>query len=122
MNNENFDFNCSEVSFIGHVMTMDGLKADPKKVDAKVERPTDVPAVQRFIGLVKFLSKFLQGLSEMREPLRRLTHKNANWNWTHEREDAFERIKKAVVKVPVLKYFSQSEVKEMPSSIGLVLP
>ena len=32
----------------------------------------DVPAVQRFIGLVEFLYRFLQKLSEIREPLRRL--------------------------------------------------
>ena len=38
----------------------------------------DVPAVQRFIGLVEFLFKFLQKLSEMREPLRRLTRRNAS--------------------------------------------
>lgn len=112
MNNENFQLKCSEVSFLGHVMTMDWLKADPKKVDAKVERPADIPAVQKFIGLAKYLSKFLQGLSEIREPLRRLTLKNANWNWTDEREDAFERIKKVIVKAPVLKYFSQSDRTE----------
>ena len=48
----------------------------------------DLPAVQRFIGLVKYLFKFLQHLSELCEPLHRLTHKKAEWNWTHEQEDA----------------------------------
>ena len=38
----------------------------------------DVPVVQRFIGPVKFLSKFLQKLSEMRKRLRRLTRRNAS--------------------------------------------
>ena len=37
----------------------------------------DVPVVQRFIGPVEFLSKFLQKLLEMRESLRRLTRRNA---------------------------------------------
>ena len=67
-------------------MTKDGLKPDSRKVEAivKMERLADVPAVQRFIGLVKYLSKFLQDLSEMCEPLRRLTHKDAGWIWSHE--------------------------------------
>ena len=84
----------SEVSFIGHVMTRNGLKADLKKVKSiiKMERPADVPAVQRFIGLVKCLSKFLQDLSE----LHGLTHKKAEWNWTHKQVDAFEKMKDAV--------------------------
>ena len=85
---------CSEVSFIGHVMTRNGLKADPKKVEAiiKMEQPADVPAAQRFIGLVKYLSNFLHtyqncvshctvehtrklsgiGLTNRKMPLRRL--------------------------------------------------
>ena len=68
-----------EVSFIGHVMTKNGLKADLEKVEAiiKMERPADVPAVQRLTGLVKYLSKFLQDLSELCEPLRGLTHKKS---------------------------------------------
>ena len=37
----------------------------------------DVPVVQRFKGPVEFLSKLLLKLSEMREPLRRLTRRNA---------------------------------------------
>ena len=58
------------------------------------------------------VSKFLQHLSELCEPLHRLTHKKAEWNWTHEREDAFEKIKDAVSKVPVLKFFSESDPTE----------
>ena len=63
-------------------MTKDGLKPDARKVEVtvKMERPNRVPAVQRFIGLVKYLSKFLQELSEMCEALRRSTHKDAEWD------------------------------------------
>ena len=111
---EEFRLKCSEVSIIRHVITRNGLKADPKKVKAiiKMEQPADVPAVQRFIGLVKYLSKFLQDQSELCEPLRRLTHRKAEWNWTHEQEDAFEKIKDAVSKAPVLKYCSESDLTE----------
>ena len=41
--------------------------------------------------------------------MHRLIHKKAEWNWTHVQEDAFEKIKDAVSKVPVLKYFSESD-------------
>ena len=64
------------------------LKADPKEVETiiKMEWPAYVSAVQRFIGLVKYLSKFLQELSELCEPLHCITHKKAEWNWTHEQK------------------------------------
>ena len=47
--------------FIGLIMTKNRLKVDQRKSDAavKMERPTDVSAVQIFIELVKYLSKFL---------------------------------------------------------------
>ena len=98
LNKEKFHLKYSGVLFIGHVMTRNGLKTDLKKVEAiiKMERPGDVPAVQGFIGLVKYLSKFLQDLSELCEPLRGLTHKKAEWNWTHKQVDAFEKMKDAV--------------------------
>ena len=73
-------------------MTRSGLKADPKKVEAII--------------------KFLQDLSELCESLRRLRQKKAEWNWTHEQEDAFEKIKDAVSKVPALKFFSESDPTE----------
>ena len=37
---------------------------------------------------------------------------DADWNWTHEQEDGFERIKEAVVKALVLKCFGESDPTE----------
>ena len=44
LNKEKFYLKCSEVSFIGNVMTRNGLKANPKKVEAiiKTERPAEI--------------------------------------------------------------------------------
>ena len=50
--------------------------------------------------------KFLSNLSELCQPLRKLTHKDAGWQWTQEQEDAFQSLKTAVTQAPVLKYFS----------------
>ena len=48
------------MSFVDHVITKNDLRVGSKKVEA-----ADVPTVQRFFGLVKYLSKFLQHLPEM---------------------------------------------------------
>eukprot|EP00112_Aurelia_sp_Birch-Aquarium-sp1_P000710 Seg1069.4 transcript_id=Seg1069.4/GoldUCD/mRNA.D3Y31 product="putative protein K02A2.6" protein_id=Seg1069.4/GoldUCD/D3Y31 len=83
LNKDKFKFKCNEVSFIGHTLTQNGLKIDPAKVEAitKMDKPQDVAGVQRFIGMVKYLAKFLPRLSEVCEPLRSLTHKDAPWVW-----------------------------------------
>ena len=54
-------FRQSQVKFIGHTITTEGLKADPAKVKAVLEmpHPTDVAGVRRFIGFVTYLTKFL---------------------------------------------------------------
>lgn len=61
-----------EVSYVGHVFTKDGLRADPSKTTAISEMavPPDVPALQRFLGMVNYLGKFIPNFSELSAPLR----------------------------------------------------
>ena len=67
----------------------------------------DVPAVQRFMGLVEFLFKSLEKLSEMREPLHRLTRRNASGSGLMSKT-MLPKINDAIKKPTVLKYFSES--------------
>ena len=107
LNSDKFKFKCKELKFIGHMLTSRGLQPDPAKVEAVCEMkpPVDVAGIQRFVGMTKYLAKFLPDLSELSEPLRRLTHKDVEWSWTEEQTQAFENIKEAVTSAPVLKYF-----------------
>ena len=89
------------------MLTSRGHQPDPAKVEAvcEMEPPEDVAGIQRFVGMTKYLAKFLPDLSELSEPLRRLTHKDVEWSWTEVQTQAFENIKEAVTSAPVLKYF-----------------
>ena len=73
-------------------------------------RPEYVQGVQRFVNIVKYLSKFLEDLSDMSEPLRKLTHKEDPCEWSQ--EEAFEKIKTAVSTAPVLKFFDSNAPTE----------
>ncbi len=114
LNAAKFEFKCTSVPFIGHTLTQNGLQPDPSKVEAitKMEKPQNVEAVRRLIGMVMYLSKFLNGLSSVCEPLRRLTHKDATWLWSSEHDEAFEKIKGMVSSTPLLKYFNPSDPTE----------
>ena len=82
-----------EVPDIGHLLTPDGLKPDPNKVKAMVEMPTpvDKQSLQRLLGVITYLSKFLPNLSEGTEPLRRLLEcKDVEWHWDDSHEEACE--------------------------------
>ena len=111
LNKDKMKLRLEQVPYIGHLLTSQGLKPDPDKVKAILEmpKPVDVAAVRRFIGFVNYLSKFLPRLSEVCEPLRRLTMKDVEWHWTHDQEEAFNRLKQLVTEAPVLKYFEPSQ-------------
>lgn len=71
-------------------------------------RPTDVEGVQRLNSFVNYLAKFLPRLADSMEPIRRLTHKDVEWNWTEEQEDALQEVKGLVTEAPVLSYYDLS--------------
>ena len=102
LNKAKYEFKAQEMTFVGHILTKDGLIADPDKMKAITEmpKPTDVPGVQRLLGMVKYLAKFVPSLSDISEPIRRLTHKDTEWNWTSDCNEALAEIKRRLTKDP----------------------
>jgi hypothetical protein len=99
------------VPYMGHLITSEGLRPDPQKVQAILEMPTpdNKQAVQRLLGCVTYLAKFLPRLSQMAEPLRRLTDKDAHWEWFDHHDDALNEIKQQLTRTPVLRYYDVTE-------------
>ena len=104
---EKIRFRLQEVPFIGHMLTADGLAPSPEKIKAILEMltPTDVPSLQRFLGMVNYVSKFVPKLSDHTELLRTLTVKDADWKWLPEHEKAYENLKSLLTSPPVLRYY-----------------
>lgn len=111
LNKEKFKLRMTEIPYVGHVLTRDGLKPDPSKIDAikDMSRPTDVKGVQRLVGLANYLTRFLKKLADICEPLRQLTRKDAEWHWSDVHESAFKKIKEAASQAPVLRYFDPAK-------------
>jgi hypothetical protein len=61
--------------YIGHILTSNGVQADPSKIQAilLMKQPNDVAGVHHIFGTVKHLAKFLPRLSQVLAPLRQLT-------------------------------------------------
>jgi len=81
------------VSYVGHLITAGGLKADPEKVKAVLQmpEPDSKEAIRRFLGFVQYLAKFLPMLAEVTEPLRELTKDRNIFHWDHPQAKAFQR-------------------------------
>ncbi|KAL0199945.1 hypothetical protein M9458_003132 [Cirrhinus mrigala] len=89
------------LTFLGHVISADGVKTDPEKISAvqSFPVPTSVKEVQRFLGLAGWYHRFIKNFSEK---LHTLKKKGAKWIWSEDCEQAFEMIKQDLISAPVL--------------------
>ena len=94
LNRDKMKIHLPEVTYIGHLLTKDGIHPDPRKVEAihSLKTPTDVKSLKRFLGMVNYLAKFLPKLSEMTQPLRNLEKKNVVWEWNSTHDEVFAKI------------------------------
>lgn len=95
------------VTYIGHQLTAEGLKPDQKKVEAveMMKYPQSKEELQRYLGMITYLSKFIPSMSQITVPLRELLEKQIAWHWDEKHATAFDKLKAAIISAPVLKYF-----------------
>lgn len=68
-------------------------------------RPNGVAVVQRVLGFANYLTKFVSGLSNMCEPLRKLTKTDVDFVCTDTADRAFTALKTAISEATILEYF-----------------
>jgi hypothetical protein len=100
----------SEVEFLGHIINKDGVHTDPKKVQAMVDWPTPetLKELRGFLGLCNFYRKFIWNYAKIAKPLTNLLKgqgKNGPIEVGPAGQWAFEELKKALCKAPVLTQF-----------------
>ncbi|XP_064629251.1 uncharacterized protein K02A2.6-like [Lineus longissimus] len=96
-----------KIGFSGHILSAKGLMADPRKIEAvkDMPKPTDRAGIQRFIGFIQYLAKFLPRLSETLTPLRKLMNSEEEFKWTKVHDAAFAEAKTLATQAPVLAYY-----------------
>ena len=79
LNKEECRFRVPEVRYVGHVLSSDGIKPDPQKVEAIIAMltPANREDLQRFLGIVTYPSQFIPNMSQISAPLRQLLQKDA---------------------------------------------
>ncbi|XP_058734258.1 uncharacterized protein LOC131605987 [Vicia villosa] len=97
-------FRTSEVSFLGHVISGDGIALDPSKVDAVLrwETPKSVTEIRSFLGLAGYYRRFIEGFSRLALPLTKLTCKGVAFVWDVKCEESFVELKKRLIMAPIL--------------------
>ena len=96
----------TEVKFLGHVISKQGIKVDPDKTKVVKDwrRPETKEEVRSLLGFGNYFRRFIYRYSEMVLPLTEMTKKDVPALWSEQAHKAFENLKNAIVNAPVLKH------------------
>ncbi len=101
-----------EVSFLGHIVTPDGVKPDLKKIEAVRDWPvpTNVKGVRSFLGFCSYYRRFIFQFAHISRPLNRLLEAGQAFNWTEECQNAFEMLKFKLTGDEIMAYPSNDGI------------
>ncbi|WVZ80057.1 LOW QUALITY PROTEIN: hypothetical protein U9M48_027568 [Paspalum notatum var. saurae] len=114
-NIEKCTFYTDRVSFLGYVVTPQGIEVDEAKVQAirSWPTPTTVSQVRSFHGLAGFYRRFVPNFSTIAAPLNELTKKGVAFRWGKPQEDAFNLLKDKLTHAPLLQLFDFGKTFEL---------
>ncbi|XP_070023161.1 uncharacterized mitochondrial protein AtMg00860-like [Nicotiana sylvestris] len=98
------EFWVESVTFLGHVISIEGIKVDPQKIAAVKNwpKPLTTTAICSFLGLVGYYRKFVEGFSTLASPYTNLTQKVVKFQWSDACEKSFQELKSRLTTTPVL--------------------
>ncbi len=94
------------IAFLGHIVSEEGIVTDPEK-EKKIRNlfaPTDKGGIRRILGLGNYYNHFIKSFCVITAPLQELLKKSVHFRLGDEKEDAFNKLKEALCKAPVLAY------------------
>jgi len=116
------------VSFLGHMVSEDGIATDPKKIKAVAEWPVPktIREVRDFLGLAGYYVRFVPHFASIAAPLNSMMGKGKSFVWTEETQHSFDQLKLTLTSPPILAMPSDTgefilDVDTAYGSIGAVL-
>ena len=93
-----------KVSFLGHIISKNGITIDSTKIEAVIEwkRPECPTEIRSFLGLVGYYRRFIKDFSKIAGSLTNLTKKHGKFIWDDKYETSFQELKKWLTIAPVL--------------------
>ena len=105
------DFFKSEIHYLGHLISPEGISPLPNKLDSIKHMPVlnSTKEIKQFLGLTGYYRKFVPRFADISRPLTTLTKKDTKFEWTPACQKSFELLKETLCGEPVLKYADTSK-------------
>ena len=99
-------FFTKEIQYLGHILSMTGIKPLPLKTQAiQNMHPQKMPKqIHAFLRLVGYNRRFIKNFAKIAKPLTLLTPQQAKFEWTPTHHNALLMLKEPVIQVPILYY------------------
>lgn len=101
------NFLSRETQFLGHMVTPEGLKPCPSKIEAinRAQIPNTTKRIKSFLGLTGYYRKFIKNYSSIAAPIIKFLKKGVKINIDDPAFiDAFHKLKRIITSPPILSY------------------
>ncbi|KAA3480729.1 DNA/RNA polymerases superfamily protein [Gossypium australe] len=88
------EFWLREVTFLGHVVSAEGIRVDPRKIEVVLDwkPPKSVAEIRSFLGLAGYYRRFGEGIFLLR--------KGVPFVWANKQQESFEKLKRILTEAP----------------------
>ena len=104
---EKSEFFQKEITYLGHIVSTDGIKPNPEKIEVvqKYDIPKTPKQIKQFLGLCGYYRKFIRDFAKIAKPMTTYLKKGRKVDY-HNKDyiNSFEKLKLLLTSDPVLKY------------------
>ena len=94
----------TKVHILGHIVSKDGLRVDPDKINAVLKFPTPINQthVKSFLGLASYYRRYVKDFADIARPLRKASETSSEFQWNDAAENSFDSLKDRLTTTPIL--------------------
>lgn len=97
----------SEVNYLGFIITAEGRRPDPMKVEVikNMPPPKNVSELRSLLGMINYYAAFVPDMRNLRGPLDKLLLKDSEFHWTTEHQKCLDTAKNILQSGLLLTYY-----------------